>query len=381
MEEEKIITETEETAKQTESETIEKENTVTEAVEEEKTAPPKKSSVWKEIVFMALLIALTGYLLFKDENPKDILSLIWNSNKQFVLIGVLFILIYHFLESINLGRTLKALGVRSSKPRNYKYTLIGAFFSAVTPAATGGQPMEIYYMNRDGIKVADSTIALMVNLFAYQVATITCGIVGFIINFKTIISNKFMLPLFILGITINAAAFAVLFIGIFSERLSRGLVNGVIRIMKFFHIRNMEAKADKIRSVLAEYQKNSKFVKANMSVLIKAICTTMLQFIMYYVIAYWTYRALGFTEHNVFELASMQALVYAICSGLPLPGSVGASDLAFITIVGTIYPSAMIKSANLMTRGINFYLPLIISMVVVIVNKIRLNRLSAKAQK
>ena len=61
------------------------------------------------------------------------------------------------------------LGEKSTFLKNLKYAAIGFFFSAVTPAASGGQPMQIYYMSKDDIAVSSSTIALLLNLTSMQI--------------------------------------------------------------------------------------------------------------------------------------------------------------------------------------------------------------------
>ena len=83
--------------------------------------------------------------------------------------------LYFLCETINVTRTLKILGEKSIFLKNFKYTLIGFFFSSITPAASGGQPMEIYYMSRDGLNVANSTLTLLINLTSMQIATISIG--------------------------------------------------------------------------------------------------------------------------------------------------------------------------------------------------------------
>ena len=90
--------------------------------------------------------------------------------------------VYLILESVNLGRTLKALGEKSNIFKNFKYALIGFFFSAITPAASGGQPMQIYYMHKDKISVANSTLALLVNLCSFQIITLTFAFISVFLN-------------------------------------------------------------------------------------------------------------------------------------------------------------------------------------------------------
>ena len=45
--------------------------------------------------------------------------------------------IYFLFETLNLTRTLKELGEKTNFFRNLRYTLIGFFFSSITPAASG----------------------------------------------------------------------------------------------------------------------------------------------------------------------------------------------------------------------------------------------------
>ena len=105
--------------------------------------------------------------------------------------------------------------------------------------------------------------------------------------------------------------------------------------------------------------------------MIKIFITTIIQFSIYYSIAYWTYRSLGFNSNNIFELTTMQSVLFATVSGIPSPGAVGVSEGAFIEIFRNIYPTHMIKSATLLHRGINFYLFVLISGIIVIVNDIK----------
>ena len=269
-------------------------------------------------------------------------------------------------------RTLSALGEKISIPQSFKYSLIGFFFSSITPAASGGQPMQIYYMHKDNISVANSTLALLINLTSMQITTISLSIFSLIVNYKFM--NSVLVILFSVGILLNASALILLLIGILSRRLSRKLIKISIGIMKFFKVKNRITKERKILKELKTYQSSAKYVKNNRRLIIRIFCTTIIQFIFYYCIAYWTYRAFGFNSSNIFELTTMQAVLFATVSGIPSPGAVGVSEGAFIEIFRNIYPTNMIKSVTLLHRGINFYLFVLISGIVVIVNDIKSRR-------
>ena len=56
---------------------------------------------------------------------------------------------------------LRGIGEQPTLLRCMSYSFIGFFFSGITPSATGGQPMQLYYMRRDGNALSASSVVLM----------------------------------------------------------------------------------------------------------------------------------------------------------------------------------------------------------------------------
>ena len=108
----------------------------------------------------------------------ELANTITSAKLHYILLGVLCMIVFYVCESFNMRRTLRALGEKCNMLLAVKYTLIGAFFSAITPAASGGQPMQIFFMHRDGIKVSSSTISLLLNLMSFQTITIVLELVS-----------------------------------------------------------------------------------------------------------------------------------------------------------------------------------------------------------
>lgn len=325
-----------------------------------------RKKLLRNIAFFLILIALTLWLLLKDQNISEVINIIKKVNIQYIVIAIGCMIIYIFLEAVNLGRTLKVLKEKSNIIKNIKYALIGFFFSAITPAASGGQPMQVYYMHKDKISVAHSTLALLINLTSTQITTITIALVSLLFNYQYL--NTLLIILLIVGVALNMSALILLLIGIFSRKLSKWLIKLVFRILKFFRYKKLDEKKRKIIGELLKYQSSAKYIKENKVLMLKILCTTIIQFLVFYSISYWTYRALGFNEYNIFEITTMQSVLYATVSGIPLPGAVGVTEGAFVEIYRNVYPETMIKSATLLNRGINFYLFVIISSIVVIIN-------------
>ncbi len=90
----------------------------------------------RNFAFFVALIALTFWIIFKDQDGRVLLETLKNSDIKFIVIGFATMFVFLCMEAINIGRMLKHLGEKSTFLRNLKYTLIGFFFSAITPAAS-----------------------------------------------------------------------------------------------------------------------------------------------------------------------------------------------------------------------------------------------------
>ncbi|MBR3673769.1 MAG: flippase-like domain-containing protein [Clostridia bacterium] len=315
--------------------------------------------LFRNLAFFILLIGVTLYILLKDQDYFQMWEILKSVKLQYVFIGLGCILLYVVCEAINIGRTLRSLNEKSTFWRNLKYAFIGYFFSAITPAASGGQPMQIYYMHKDKISVSNSTLTLLINLSSMQIVTITFALVSLMFNYKYM--NSVLITFFIIGILLNLSALILLLVGIMSKRATNGIINFAIKVMKFFRIRNIEAKKEKIQNELLKYQANANYVKNNKWLIGRTLFTTLIQFTIYYSVTYWTYKALGFNEHNVFEIITMQSVLFATVSGIPSPGAVGVTEGAFIEIFKGVYPAAMMSSAVLLNRIISFYFLVLVS--------------------
>ena len=332
----------------------------------------KNKRTIKNLIIFILLIVLTFYIILKDQDITEIAKVLQSVRLEYVLIAIIAMLIYFFLETVNMGRTLKTLEEKSSFMQNFKYVLIGFFFSSITPAASGGQPMQIYYMHKNGISVANSTLSLLINLCSFQIITISFAMISLFFNHKYLTTG--LVWLFIIGVTLNSIALALLLIGIFSKRLSAWLVKIAVKILSFFKIRNIEDKQEKLEKELFKYQGSAAYIKQNKMVMLKTILTTFIQILFYYSIPFWVYCAFGFGEYNIIQIISLQAILYATVSGIPLPGAVGVSEGGFLGIFKNVFTTSTLNSAMILNRGISFYLFVLISAILVISQTFAINK-------
>lgn len=328
-----------------------------------------RKKVFKNLFVFLLIIIVTFYIIFKDQDFSELPTILSHIDLKYMLTAVICMILYFACDAINIGRTLKQLGERTTFFKNIKYSLIGFFFSSVTPAASGGQPMQIYYMKKENISVANSTLTFLINLSCMQVVTISLAIVSLCFNISNM--NGVLIGCFIIGILLNLSALALLVISIFSKRMTNGLMKFVVKFLKLIKIKNIESKKERLEKELDKYQASAEYIKSSKGVIIKNLLTTYLQFLLYFSISYWVYRSFGLKQCNVIQIVSLQAILFATVSGIPSPGAVGVSEGGFLELFKNVYTKEQIGSAMLLNRGVNFYLFVVLSAIIVLIYSIK----------
>ena len=323
-----------------------------------------KKNLLNILLFLCLII-ITFCLILKDQNTEEILAAVGEAKKQYLICGMCAMVVFISCEAFNIKRILKGLGEETSFLKNVKYALIGFFFSAITPAATGGQPMEIYYMHKDGISVANGTLALLVQLMSLQIVNLSLGIISVFFNFEVV--NNGLMALAIIGVFLNSCALVLLIISIFSKKLSKILINFCVKILKFFKKKNIDQLQEKLEYELTKYQENSDYIKKNKKIVFKSIISTLVQMCAYYMVPFFVYKAYGLNEYGIIRIMSLQALLYTTVSGIPSPGSVGVSEGGFLGIFRNIFSAEIISSAMILNRVVNFYLLVLTSSIIAII--------------
>lgn len=322
-----------------------------------------KQMIKNGILFMALLIA-TFMIIFHNYDFNETINTMLKVNIIYVVLGIIMMFIYFLCESINIKSILLSLGKDISLIRCIKYTLIGFFFSGITPAAGGGQPMEIYYMKKDNIPVSNSTLALLVQYCSFKIIMLSFGIIGAILNYN-LLKGGFIWA-FIIGLVLNTIAFIAMMIGLFGHKISKKIIDFLLHILKKTGYSKYEVIKSNTYDMLKNYYEGSKYVKKNKNIFIKAILIVLVQMLAYYAVPYFVYRSFGLNEYGIISIIFMQATLFVTSSSIPLPGSIGISETSFLKIYLTIFGTTLLASAMLLNRTINFYFFMLIGVVVVL---------------
>lgn len=334
---------------------------------------PKKKGMVLSVIFMVALIVVTFAVIFKDNSLADIINIVKTVNPWFLSCAFLMAGGYMLFQALTFKLPLNRLGVKRSIWNNLGFAFVGVYFSGITPSATGGQPMQLYYMKRNGISTADASLTLLMTNIAYQAVVMLYGIVMLILRWNFVSGTvAAMKVLIIVGYLIAGAVLLGLMFVTFSKGFAEKAVRFFINILsKMKIIKDREKTLGSAEEQLSEYKKGAAAMRQDPRMFLGTLGMTFLQMTCYFLVPFFIYKAFGLSGANIFDLLALQAILFMAVSYLPLPGAVGATEKGFVTLFTTFFSGALVVPAMLLSRGITFYFLMIVSGVVVLIMQMR----------
>lgn len=319
----------------------------------------------KKIIQFALFLVimlLTFYVVFKDQDLPAIFGAAAGMPFSYVAASMLLGLFFASAEGIMIWYLLRSMGRACRFCRCILYSFVGFFYSGITPSATGGQPMQLYYMNRDGCKASDATVILMTMALAYKLVLVIIGTVILLVWYRPLkgFMGEYML-LYFAGIVLNLAvvlliAWVMLFPGVLVR--TAGLFE---RLLIRLHIwRNNPRRQEKVQGFARSYGHAVSFLSGHRDRLAVVFVITLLQRCSMFCLTYMVYRGLGLAGVGAFRIMALQAAVYIAVDMLPIPGAQGITELVYRKVFQGIFTGGCLLPSMLVSRGMNFYVPLII---------------------
>lgn len=312
------------------------------------------------ILFLLLIIAGTFYLLLRNQEIDIIMHQIRNAKKSYLLAGVGLLGIFVCSESVIICQLLNAMSYPIRFFRCFLLSCIGFFFSSITPGASGGQPVQIYYMTQCGVDMFVGTLSLMVVTVVYKLALLLLCAVFAIFEHKVFMYSLSKVPLlFVYGLLGNLLFLLFLVMIIFKPRLAVFLVNWLINLLsKFRFFKHPEKLREKAVDSMNKYTKGAEYIKNHIMLVPRFLIITLIQRLSYFSVAYMVYRSFGLRGTSYTEIITLQIVLSLAVDVLPLPGAAGANENVFMHLYRHVFGMAVVP-ALLICRGITYYVLLL----------------------
>ncbi|HZJ56851.1 MAG TPA: lysylphosphatidylglycerol synthase transmembrane domain-containing protein [Clostridia bacterium] len=322
------------------------------------------------IVLNILLIALIGVL---DPEIKDVGKIFRDVRLSWITGGVLLMLIFWLMDGIILSYAVKVISRTKAFWGCLRVSLIGQYYNAVTPFASGGQPAQVYYMGKLGVSGGSASSVLMIKFLIYQVVLSLYCLAAFIWKGITIYNhNPWVFWFSVVGFIINAGAVVLLVSLSFNKGFVEGLVFKTIDILGAIRlIKDTHGMKERLISHVEDFHEGLKFMRGNARAILTLGMMTAIQLICFFSITFFIYRALGLEGEKWINVVSVQSLLYLAVSFVPTPGSMGASETGYIAFFRLFFPGDLIFVSMLLWRAISYYLNILAGVIIILLDSLR----------
>lgn len=320
------------------------------------------------IALILIITFLTLHLIFKEQELPEIIRDLKSADKRWIAGGAAAAVAFVAGESVIIHYMLRVLEQKTNFFRCLKYSFIGFFFSYITPSSTGGQPMQMYHMKKDKIKIGYSTLIMLLITIAYKSVLILMALGFLMFNFGTVEQYAGdMKWLIVLGFVLNLSFIALLLLVFLKPIWARALgikTVGLLSKLRVIKRKNKDKYTEKVIRICDTYAMGTDYIKKNLAVVFKIFVLTALQRICLFSVTWIVYKAYGLSGTSFIDILTLQIIIAVAVEMLPLPGAAGISEGCFLLTFTEIFGEGLVKPALLINRGITFYLILLIGAVV-----------------
>ena len=316
------------------------------------------------IIFSALIMLA---ILFKNDDLFNFLKIIKKININYIIIALSFIFIFWLLEASMIYALIIKFTNHKRNLRTFwlavKVTMIGQYYSNITPLATGGQPVQLYVLKDGEISLSNGTAILISKFLLYQIGITIYSFFLAVYKIRILANFNNSASIFIItGLALNMVMLSVIILIAFNQHVLLKLCEVLLNFLCKIHIiKDVNKLMNKAEKFILEYKISIGKLKEDYYFTMKMYIITFIQLTVFFSTTFFVYKSLNLNESNILDILSLQAFLYMAVSFIPTPGTAGASEVGFILLLGHLFPPNIISTALLLWRGISFYFSLIFS--------------------
>lgn len=344
--------------------------------------------------FFISLIAIILYFVFKtffelDDKPAEIFKkfgklILFNPRISFLsnlkIKIATFVLFFHFLIStffygLLLKKIVKFQGEKTKFFHFFVGSLIGIFFSNITPFTLGGDIITYWYLSKKGYKKSSIIAATSINLIINQVLLLILALVVFPFSFyffPQIFQNPFTLIILVFSIFLNFLWFLILLVLSKFKKIQEFLIDKItlflewIPFLFFENINklksNLYVQIEEIRDGVNQVFKKPWFFLHCIFYKLMATYFPVNAILALFVVGQIT-EGNSFLSFNYFYFANV---IQKMMSSISVtPGGVGINEYLVDAIFGKLFINKnSVKIFNFYLTLTQFLIPTIISFVI-----------------
>ncbi len=317
-----------------------------------------------------IILVISGifiYYLLKD-NFKQSMDLLITAKFAWLFLAATLFFLYVLFEAY----ALYLLAKEYKKDYPFWKTLclqfMTKFFNGITPFASGGQPLQVYELHKEGLTYVQATSVIVENFIIFQTSIVIMGIAAVIANFFfDFFVENYMMKIFVLfGFTVNLLLLLVVLAVSINPKISQKVINWLCSFLHKIKILKDKNKTNKkINNFFKDYIKAFAELRKNKKLVVKTIGLVMIAMISYFLIPQCVFNALKIKHELSFLITIVTGIyIFIMSSFVPIPGGTGGVEFGFLVFFENFVPNPLIPPALILWRFITYYVPILVGGII-----------------
>lgn len=340
-----------------------------------KSASDKPAGGGKRVLWTLLFLVIAALSVYvvasqaKGFSPRRFVEYLNHNNPWWLGAAFLAMLAYIGFDAVMVGTLLRGFGYPRSFPKNVSYAAADLYFSAITPSATGGQPMEAYFMTKDGVPVIISTVVMLTYLLLYTLSIIIIGLVCLIFVPSSFLAFGTLGRVFIgVGAAIQLSLAFLYAMLLWNKNLLRKILGFILRLLaKLRIIRDLEGRREKLRATMDQYAQATEMLKGRRRLLVKTLLLNLAHRGSQILVTVFCFLAGGGPLKLAPRLFAMQSNVVIGAYCIPIPGSMGITDFLMLDGFASLMSEQQSANLELLARALSFYICILLCGLIVLI--------------
>lgn len=329
------------------------------------------------IAFIALTFVFVVIFVFKTGDLKQIAGAFRSINPYWFAAAVGCFAVQAFFEGWSLGLFFKFYGVKLRLGAGILVGLLGMYYGAITPAASGAQPMQVFALKKRGVPPGIASSVFAVKFFCWQLSFMLAGTVLWIAHSRLVYDTigQAGIWLLIVGYLINFLMVGAVILLSISRNLVRVIIIFFVKLAhKLRYVKDVAKTSSRWDAALHEFHASVEMITKHPWQFLLIFIMSLIESVALQSVVYFVYRGFGLNEHGYLTIVTIQFLLYIVASSTPLPGDSGAQEGGFYFFFEKFFPPNTIFAALILWRFITFYLQIFSGFAAALIDQALNNR-------
>lgn len=372
----------------------------------------KKKSRIKFLAYFLIIIVLTALALFlslyKDFN--GVKNALEHADWRWLLVIVALVAFSFCIDGFAIFVFSRLYTRKYHFHQGLATSMIGAFYSGVTPGASGGQIMEVYTMKKQGVEASSAASIMVMAFIVYQICLIILGAIGLFFNanlltqigtFNITIGESVWkipaIPFTIAGFILNLFVIFLFFIMSYSRKMHNFILHyGIGLLAKMRILKKPDETRESLRIQVENFKIELRRLCSNVPIFILMLVCFSVFLMVRFSIPFFAGLALNgygyclntdgslllslneatgqyeavqsigqFDASSCFKAIFLSSYHQMTTGLIPIPGAAGVSEYFFNTIFANFYTSQQVTTAaQILWRVSTYHIVLVVGGIV-----------------